>query len=317
MAKKADKDNSAIVEEAQKRFNRCETWESTARARWLDDIKFCNADAYNMWQWPQAVLENRGMGTGDERPNLTVNKTRQHCLQVINDARQNKSSIKIIATGDRATKEAADVMEGLVRHIEYISNAQAAYGTAIRHQVQAGLGFTRVVTDFAGPKTLDQEIFIRRVNDPMAVYLDPDAQEADASDSRFAFIFERIPKDLFDLKYPKYKDAATQTALNNSDFSWDLEDHVMVAEYYRKVETDPDKIVYVKDPHDRRGGPGPAERGSRRAQALCGRRPGQAKGDRQPQDRVAQDRRLNRRRRAPVARQIHPDCAVGWRDYRH
>jgi hypothetical protein len=248
MAKKAKQDERDIVDEAQKRFDRCEKWESTARARWLDDLKFANADAYNMWQWPQQVLQNRGMGTGDERPNLTVNKTRQHCLQVINDARQNKSSIKIIPTGDKATKESADVVEGLVRHIEYISNAQSAYGTAIRYQVQAGLGFTRVVTDYAGDDTLDQDIFIKRVNDPLAVYLDPDCQEADGSDARFGFVFERIPKDLFDLKYPKYKEVATDQALSNSDFSWDMEDHVMVCEYYRKVETDSDKIVYVKDP---------------------------------------------------------------------
>jgi hypothetical protein len=37
--------------------------------------------------------------------------------------------------GDGATKEAADIFEGIVRHIEYISNAQEAYDTATAFQV--------------------------------------------------------------------------------------------------------------------------------------------------------------------------------------
>jgi hypothetical protein len=246
MAKPKDAD---IVTEAQKRFDRCEKWEATARTRWLEDLKFCNADSYNLYQWPKAVLENRGIGTADERPHLTINKTRQHCLQVINDARQNKSSIKIVATGDKATKEAADVMEGLVRHIEYISNAQAAYGTAIRYQVQAGLGYARVVTDYAGDDTLDQDIFIKRVKDPLSVYLDPDISEADGSDARFGFVFDDVPRDVFNAKYPRYKETVGTSPLGNSaDTNWNTEDHVRVAEYYRKVEDKRDKRVFVRDP---------------------------------------------------------------------
>jgi hypothetical protein len=44
-------------------------------------------------------------------------------LQIINDCRQNKASVKVSPTGDGASQEAAKVFEGLVRHIEYISNA--------------------------------------------------------------------------------------------------------------------------------------------------------------------------------------------------
>lgn len=240
-----------IVKEAQKRFDRCEKWEGVARARWLDDYKFANADADNLYQWPQAVLENRGIGTSDERPHLTVNIVREFNLHVINDARQNKSSIKIIATGDQGTKDAADVMEGLVRHIEYISNAQAAYGTAIRFQVETGLGFTRVITKYLADDTLDQDIFIKRVGDPLTIYMDPDCKEADCSDARFAFVFDDQPKDLFEQKYPKYKDLVGQAPLGNTaDTTWNTDDHVRVAEYYRKVEDKRDKKVVVRNPLD-------------------------------------------------------------------
>jgi hypothetical protein len=101
-----------IIREAHKRFNRVEMWESVARKRWLEDVKFANADADNMYQWPSITTQARGYGTADERPCLTINKTRQYCLQIINDSRQNKTAIKIKPTGGGATVEAAQVLEG-------------------------------------------------------------------------------------------------------------------------------------------------------------------------------------------------------------
>jgi hypothetical protein len=98
---RADKlsDDEKIVREAKKRFKRAEDWESTARKRYVEDTKFANADADNMYQWPSITTQARGYGTADERPCLTINKTRQYCLQIINDSRQNKTAIKIKPTG--------------------------------------------------------------------------------------------------------------------------------------------------------------------------------------------------------------------------
>src|ERR1019366_5184468 len=114
--------------------------------KFVDDTKFVNGDSENLWQWPDSVRQSRGIGTRDERPCLTINKTAQHCLQIENDARQNKTSIKVHPTGNEATYEAAQVFEGIFRHIEYISDAQSAYAMATRHQVEGGIGYLRVVT---------------------------------------------------------------------------------------------------------------------------------------------------------------------------
>jgi hypothetical protein len=247
---KTDSDDDKIVKEAKKRFQRCQTWEAIARKRWIEDEKFENGDSDNLYQWPDVTLTARGYGaagTGDQRPCLTVNKTRQHVLQIINDARQNRTHIKFRPTGNGATYEAAQVMDGLVRHIEYISNAQQAYATATRHQVIGGIGYLRIVTDYAGPDTFEQEIYIRRVKNPLTVYLDPDIQEADGSDARFGFVFEDMPKDEFETRYPHLKDMAT-AALNN-DEGWITDDHVRIAEYFRREEVK-DQLVAFKDPQN-------------------------------------------------------------------
>lgn len=237
-----------IVREAQKRFNRCEMWESTARKRWIEDEKFVNGDSDNLYQWPDQLRAARGVGTGDERPCLTINKTRQHCLQIINDARQNKTSIKFRPVGGGATYEAGQVLDGMVRHIEYISDAQSAYGTATRHQVWSGLGYLRIVTDYAAPNTFDQEIYIKRVKNPLSIYIDPDIAEADGSDMRFGFVFTDVPKDEFEAQYPD--DDPNSTALGNMEnwqSGWTTKDHVRVCEYFRRKETK-DKLVVLKDP---------------------------------------------------------------------
>lgn len=244
-----------IVREAKKRFKKVQEWESTARKRWLEDEKFENGDSDNLYQWPDATLTARGYGAdgaGDQRPCLTINKTRQHVLQIINDARQNRTHIKFRPVGNGATYDAAQVYDGIVRHIEYISNAQQAYATATRHQVVSGLGYLRVMTDYAGPDTFEQEIYIKRVKNPLTIYLDPDIKEADGSDARYGFVFEDIPKDEFEAQYPDLKDMAT-VALNNEE-GWITQDHVRIAEYFRRDEVK-DELVAFKDPKDPDGDP--------------------------------------------------------------
>jgi hypothetical protein len=93
----APEKDTDIIREAQERFDRAKEWEGDARKKFLDDLKFAYADDINRYQWDDALLAGR---TG--RPSLTINKTRVHCLQVINDTRQNKASINITPVSGRS-----------------------------------------------------------------------------------------------------------------------------------------------------------------------------------------------------------------------
>lgn len=243
-----DQDSSGIVDpivrEAHKRFKRCMAWEQTARNNGLQDYKFAHGDEYNMHQWPAEIQTMRG-----DKPSLTVNEVMNHLNQITNDAKQHKSSVKYRATGDGATAEAAEVYEGMYRHIANISNAQMAQGQAIEFQVEAGFGFTLIEADFVeacpkpGADAFNQEIYIRGCDDPWSVILDCDAKELDGSDARYGFKFTDRPKDLVIEEYPHLEHKlSVSNAVDGDDAGWCREDHVREAVYYRVTE-DKDELL--------------------------------------------------------------------------
>jgi hypothetical protein len=232
-------EENEILLEAKKRFKVCQDWEANARINFEYDYKFANADSVNMYQWDNWVVGDRMQ---NERPCLTINKTRQHNLQIINDGKQNKPGVNIRPVGDEASFEAAQVFQEVVRHIEYNSCAENVYDNAATYQVDAGWGYWRVTVEkITG--SFDKEIFIRRIKDPRSVYLDPNINEVDGSDAWFGFIFDDMPKDLYEAKHPKWKDVGNSAFNDDGYQGWITKDSVRVCEYFRK-SIEPDKLVY-------------------------------------------------------------------------
>lgn len=231
-------EENKILLEAKKRFKLCEDWEAQARTWFNYDYKFANGDSNNMYQWDNWVVGDR---QDMQRPCLTINKTQQHNLQIINDGKQNKPGVNIRPIGDTASFEAAQVFQECVRHIEYISGAENVYDNAASFQVNAGWGYWRVTVEKV-TGSFDKEIYIRRIKNPLNVYLDFNINEVDGSDAWFGFIFDDMPRDLFDAKYPKWTDVGN-SFFNGDDYGWLSKDMVRVAEYYRKTQKD-DKLVF-------------------------------------------------------------------------
>lgn len=229
-----------IIKKAKERFKDCENWEAQARFRFEYDYKFAHGDTHNKYQWDNDLVLSREL---ESKPCLTVNKTRQHNLMIINDAKQNKPGVRIRPVGDEATYEGAQIYQELVYHIEYISSAENVYDSAVEWQVDAGWGYWRILTDYVSEKTFDQEIYIRRVKDPRSVYLDHNTNERDRSDARFGFIFEDVAHDLFKQQYPDWAYlAGAATTLGNSNDMWITKNYVRIAEYFYKEESQ-DKLV--------------------------------------------------------------------------
>lgn len=220
-----------FISKAMERFKRAQDWESNYRKRFLEDIKFANADADNMWSWPQKIRQNRDL---EERPCLVINKIRQHNILITNDLKENKAQTKIVPTGGGATFESATAKNAIIRRIWQKSNADAAVDTACEFMVQAGCGFVRVVNEYQNEESFNQEPKILRIPDPMAVFIDPDAKAADKSDMNWAFVFVDQSRELFEEQHPGIKNPPVETM----GYGWYNDQYVREAEYFWVEEID-------------------------------------------------------------------------------
>lgn len=155
------KDKTEFLATARQRFEDCAADEKSIREQALLDLKFVVGD-----QWDAAVKNER---VTKGRPALTFNRCHTFVQQVSNEARQNKPQIKFVV-GDGGDKDTADVKEGIARHIQYSSDAQIAYETAVEYSAGGSFGYFRFLTDYCDDDSFDQDLKIMPVLDPFAVY---------------------------------------------------------------------------------------------------------------------------------------------------
>ena len=234
---KSDRDNGEMLATMRTRLTMAIAAYSDSREDELDDLRFRAASPDNQWQWPADVLATRGSVQGqtiNARPCLTINKLPQHVLQVTNDQRQNRPSGKVIPADDKADVEVAEIFNGIVRHIEYISDADVAYDTACDNQVTFGEGYFRILTEYCDDNSFEQDLRIGRIRDSFSVYMDPTIQDPCGSDAEWCFINQEITKDEYEREFP---DAATLSSLaygvgDGQLNAWINQDTVRIAEYF-------------------------------------------------------------------------------------
>jgi hypothetical protein len=235
---KPPKSDSDILTVARSRLDMAVASLAESREDEMDDLRFYAGSPDNHWQWPADVLATRGAVQGqtiNARPTLTINKLPQHVRQVTNDMRQNRPGAKVIPVDDNADVQVAEVFNGMIRHIEYISDADVAYDTACENQVAYGEGYIRILTEYCDPNTFDQDIKIGRVRNSFSVYMDPLIQDPTGADAKWCFITEDVTKAEYERMYPNAAPISTLQSLGVGDQSisnWLNEDTVRIADYY-------------------------------------------------------------------------------------
>lgn len=234
-------EDQKIIEQAHKAFEVDFAYESDARNLFKEDLRFSNGDPDNKFQWEQSFVRAREL---NGRPCLTINKIKIHNRQITNEARQNKPSVRVYPVDSGADRKTADIFNGIIRHIEQNSDAETAYDIASEFAVDAGIGYWRIITDYASDDSFDQEIFIKPIKNPLNVLMDSRIQEPDGSDAKRAFIFRDIPKDEFENDYPRAEGASWDVLPGQN--SWRTNDSVRVAEYFY-VDSKDDVLYALPD----------------------------------------------------------------------
>lgn len=183
-------------------------------------------------QWPDDIKRQRQL---ESRPCLTFNRLPTFLHQVTNDQRQNKPGIKTHPVDSGADIKRSEINQGIIRHIEYSSNADIAYDTAVNSAAAIGFGFWRLITEYESPTSFDQVIKFQRIRDALKVFPDPCSIEADGSDQKRCAIISDVPRDQFKRDYPD-ADMATATAVGLMGTQvrpgWLSDKMVRLVEYY-------------------------------------------------------------------------------------
>lgn len=192
-------------------------------------------------QW-EATLKEKRRKTG--RPSLTLNLLPEKIQQIVNASKMNKPAGKVSPVED-SDQSTAKVMQGLGRHIEYMNQGQLAYNTAYEHACIGGFGYWRYNTQWADEDSMDQDLVIEPVYDPLCIVADSDAKRGDGADGKYWFVTEEIGREEFKRKWPKASvvSAGFNDTLIAKAKSWFRGENITVAEYWRDDVTTAHKVA--------------------------------------------------------------------------
>jgi hypothetical protein len=129
-------------------------------------------------QWSEADQRKRGEGA------VVVNKLDTPVTLVVNQVAQALPGPKVSRRDAPDTEGAAEVREGILRDIEYASSAEDRYLRQLDNATGGNVGILRLFVDYVCEDSMDRELRIGDVADPMMCVFDPEATEPDKSDMK-------------------------------------------------------------------------------------------------------------------------------------
>ena len=197
------------------------------------DQRYASGDPTD--QWDSDIKSDRD---GEGIPALTFDRLTPMAMALVNNSRKNRPQPQVMA-GDDGDPAVAEIIEGKMRHIQYVSRAEVPYSHAELCAIIGGWGFYEIESDYAskrpksdGTMSYDQEPRVRRILDPMCVFPDPSVQEPDFSDADFFIIRHFMSRDKFRAEF-NAEPLSWPFEEPNSDLnSWGDANGVWVAKYY-------------------------------------------------------------------------------------
>lgn len=217
-----------FLEDMRKQYEADLEFDRENRESALDDKKFSAGE-----QWDPQVLEDRkGL------PCLVINNIPQFTAQLVGDWRESRKAVKVVASNDEDT-EIASVRGDLIRSIEMQSRASRVYDSSFESVVQCGDGAFRIAVEYARDDVFDQDLFVRPIEDCLAVVWDRYSVDPTGRDAKRVFVDDRIPRDEYERKWKDKTPDALGCDTTMQDIvgtGWVEDDSYRISEYWRLIE---------------------------------------------------------------------------------
>jgi hypothetical protein len=207
----------------------------------------------------------KGQRDQQGRPALTINRLPLFVRSVTNEQRQSKPSVTVSPVDSQGDSRTADVLQGIIRNIEYTSNADAAYAAGGQYAAITGLGYWDVAAEHEDERSFEQRLTIRRIRNPFSVVMDPSTKEVAGDDARWVLISTDISRDEWKALRPDEEPPSGQDwdGRGDSPADWVAKDGVRVHEY-RWVEETQDTLFDIREVAQALPGARGRPRGARR-----------------------------------------------------
>jgi len=219
----------AFIRDMREEYQNDVNYDRINRYEAIDDLRFAAGE-----QWDPVVLQQR-----KSLPCLVINTIPQFTAQLVGDWRESRKAIKVVPSNDEDT-DVAEVREDLVRNIEMQSRADRVYDQAFESMIQCGDAAFKVAVEYAKDDVFDQDIFLRPIEDALAVVWDRFSVDPTGRDAKRVFVDDRIPKDELRRKWPKAAGGSNLMEVDKIDrvtmAGWMDEESYRVTEYWRIVE---------------------------------------------------------------------------------
>lgn len=198
-----------------------------------EDLHFLSDDEHAQWD-SQDYQARRSTG----RPALTIDQLGQFIHQVENDIRMNTPTINVLPSDNEATDEVAETYAGLIKTIEYQSQADDAYDLAASFAVRSGIGYIRVDHDYSYGEGFEQDLKVERVTNPFSVIMDSTSRGAAGCDAKHGFILDKMSVKEFKNTYPGKDPVSFEVNRSEESSQADDDDNeITVVEFFEIEET--------------------------------------------------------------------------------
>lgn len=180
-------------------------------------------------QWEASVWNRLA-----NRPRYSLDLMSPLIQQISGEMEKLDFAIDINPSSADSSKEVANTFNGIIRHIENISNANRVYNTAGRGILESGISGWRIDVDWANQTNFDQDLIINYIsNFKDRVWFDHGSQEQDRSDADFCWVMTPFTEKAYKDKYPEGSGTSIPQD-NYCTYYWYKPEFIVCAEYFWK-----------------------------------------------------------------------------------
>jgi hypothetical protein len=124
--------------------------------------------------------------------------------QISGEIDQSDFSLKVSPAGGDSSVETAQTLNGLIRNIRNISNADQVFAQAARSNVIGGFDAWEIVQDWVDGDAFDQDLFIRKIPNAVdSVWFDLGSVMQDRSDAQWGVKLIAVPTAKYNKDWPE------------------------------------------------------------------------------------------------------------------